>query len=85
MHKHASRLQGSGEIAILALVVPLGDPFIGAESTVDPLELLARSVVLTLGIDTLEVIDIVLEAVASLILVGEASVEPNGLENVFAG
>jgi len=65
-----------------SLFIPARDPLIGAKGVISSEELLAGLEIFSSGVDTFEVIDIVLPAVLGLILVRESGIEPSGLENV---
>lgn len=58
-----------------SLVVPSLVPSAGAKRSVGKEELAARGKVLALGVDALVVIDVVLPAVLSLVLVGEPGID----------
>lgn len=62
------------EVAVIALLVPLLDPRDGAHRLVGAEELLAGRELLALGLDAPEVVDVVLEAAVSLVLVRETRV-----------
>lgn len=79
-----SRLQGGGESAVLPLIIPSPNPFIGAKRVVGTLELLAGREVLALCRYALEVIGVVLVAVPCLIGVREPGIKPSRLKDVFA-
>lgn len=83
--RYNSRLKRSREGIVLALLIPLSDPFVRAERVVSALELLARRELLALGSNALEVVGVVLEAMPRLVRVGEAGVKASRLQDVFAG
>lgn len=75
------RLERSGESAGLDLLIPLADPIVRAKGSESLLELLAGSKLLTLGVDTLVVVNKVLPAVLGLVLVRESGVKASSLEH----
>lgn len=64
-----------GEGSLLALLIPLGNPLVGADALEGLEELLAASELLTTSVDALVVIAVRLPAVLALVGVGETSVE----------
>jgi len=76
-------LKFSGEGSVVPLFVPLLQPEGRAEILVVSLEPVASLELLTLGIHTSEVIDVVLPAVPGLVLVGEPGVEGRGQRGLF--
>lgn len=75
------RLERGGESAGLDLLIPFADPFVRAKGSESLLELLARSKLLTLGVDTLVVVNKVLPTVLGLVLVRESGVKASSLEH----
>jgi len=69
-----------GERSIFALLIPSLDPLHGTQGDVCTTELFTRSKLFALCLDTTEIVDVVLPAVAHLILVGEASIKSNGFQ-----
>lgn len=52
---------------------------------VGALELLARRKIFAFGCNALEIIGVVLPAMARLVCIGEAGIKPSGLQDVLAG